>query len=241
MKWWHWLILELLILFGVTTWIYFFPDEVEANFAKGVFGFALIYFIETFRNAANDEKEVPKKRTSEEKNKMFKTELDWVSAYKKLEEDNEDLKQSLDWANEREKENTERITALEEENKKLKKRFSHDCSSCDAFGKHCPHKVNGDSYFYDCYLTVKDLEEENTELKKQQFSLRNERNTLLAQNEQHEKDLIDFNENLTKAKEIMQNLLDVANFYSMHRDKSALMDITSIYKAEQFLNNEVEK
>lgn len=104
MKWWHWLILELLILFGITTWIYFFPDEAEVNLAKGAFGFALIYFIETLRNAINDKKKVPKKGTGEEKDEMFKTELDWVSAYKKLEEDNEDLKQSLDWANEREKE-----------------------------------------------------------------------------------------------------------------------------------------
>lgn len=57
------------------------------------------------------------------------------------------------------------VTNLEEENKKLKKRFSHDCPSCVAFGKHCPHKVNGDPYFYDCYLTVKDLEKENAEAK----------------------------------------------------------------------------
>lgn len=53
------------------------------------------------------------------------------------------------------------------------------------------------------------LEKENAELKKQQFSLRNERNTFLAQNEQYEKDLIDFNENLTKAKEIIKDLLRV--------------------------------
>ena len=166
MKWWHWLILELLILFGITTWIYFFPDEAEVNLAKGAFGFALIYFTETLRNAINDKKKVPKKGTGEEKDKMFKTELDWVSAYKKLKEDNEDLKQSLDWANERESEDCKRIATLEEENKKLKKRCSHDCPSCVAFGKHCPHKVNGDPYFYDCYLTVKDLEKENAALER---------------------------------------------------------------------------
>lgn len=50
---------------------------------------------------------------------------------------------------------------------------------------------------------------ENAELKKQQFSLRNERNTFLAQNEQYEKDLIDFNENLTEAKDLIRNLLRV--------------------------------
>ena len=48
---------------------------------------------------------------------------------------------------------------------------------------------------------------ENAELKKQQFSLRNERNTFLAENEQYEKDLIDFNENLTKAKEIIKEIM----------------------------------
>lgn len=52
---------------------------------------------------------------------------------------------------------------------------------------------------------------ENAELKKQQFSLRNERNTFLAQNEQYEKDLIDFNENLTKAKEIIKKFSEFAN------------------------------
>lgn len=50
---------------------------------------------------------------------------------------------------------------------------------------------------------------ENAELKKQQFSLKNERNTFLAQNEQYEKDLIDFNENLTEAKDLIRNLLRV--------------------------------
>lgn len=46
MKWWHWLILELLIIFGVMAWIYFFPNEIEDNFAKGMIGFVLIYAIE---------------------------------------------------------------------------------------------------------------------------------------------------------------------------------------------------
>lgn len=52
------------------------------------------------------------------------------------------------------------------------------------------------------------LEKENTELKEQQFTLRNERNAFLAQNEQYEKDLMDINENLTKAKEILAKLLE---------------------------------
>jgi len=46
MKWWYWLILELLIIFGVIAWIYFFPSELECDFAKGMIGFVLIYTIE---------------------------------------------------------------------------------------------------------------------------------------------------------------------------------------------------
>ena len=45
MKWWYWLILELLIIFGVTAWVYFFPGEIEDDFAKGMIGFVLIYAI----------------------------------------------------------------------------------------------------------------------------------------------------------------------------------------------------
>ena len=29
MKWWYWLVLELLIIFGTIAWIYFFPSEFE--------------------------------------------------------------------------------------------------------------------------------------------------------------------------------------------------------------------
>ena len=46
MKWWYWLILELLIIFGVTAWIYFFPSEIEGDLAKGMIGFVLFYAIE---------------------------------------------------------------------------------------------------------------------------------------------------------------------------------------------------
>lgn len=46
MKWWYWLVLELLIIFGVLTWIYFFPSDFEYDFAKGLIGFVLIYTIE---------------------------------------------------------------------------------------------------------------------------------------------------------------------------------------------------
>ena len=50
MKWWHWLILELLIIFGVISWVYFFPSEIEGgDFGKGLIGFVLFYCIEETR------------------------------------------------------------------------------------------------------------------------------------------------------------------------------------------------
>jgi hypothetical protein len=58
MKWWYWLILELLIVFEVISWVYFFPSKIEGgNFAKGMIGFVLIYVIEVCRgiNRRNDE------------------------------------------------------------------------------------------------------------------------------------------------------------------------------------------
>jgi hypothetical protein len=54
MKWWHWLILELLVMFGVMTWIFFFPCELwEEDFAKGLAGFGLICAIEKTREIIN--------------------------------------------------------------------------------------------------------------------------------------------------------------------------------------------
>lgn len=49
MKWWHWLVLELLIIFGVISWIYFFPGEIEDDFAKSLIGFVLIYAVDKYR------------------------------------------------------------------------------------------------------------------------------------------------------------------------------------------------
>ena len=49
MKWWYWLVLELLIIFGVIAWIYFFPNDFEYDLGKGLFGFTLIYAIEKYR------------------------------------------------------------------------------------------------------------------------------------------------------------------------------------------------
>lgn len=82
---------------------------------------------------------------------------------------------------------------------------------------------------------IKDLKNKVAELKKQQFSLRNERNTFLAQNEQYEKDLIDFNENLTKAKELIKKM-------SYEYQRLCLIKKETLTEAEQFIkDSEVEK
>lgn len=84
---------------------------------------------------------------------------------------------------------------------------------------------------------VQELEKENAELKKQQFSLRNERNTFLAQNEQYEKDLIYFNENLTKAKELLKKLyLEIRGYMN---DQG--FDMNVINEVYDFIKCEVEK
>ncbi len=57
-----------------------------------------------------------------------------------------------------------------------KDKKKHNCSNCSAFGKHCPHKVNGDPYYYDCAMTVEDLEKENAELKAQIEKMQNCKN-----------------------------------------------------------------
>ena len=82
------------------------------------------------------------------------------------------------------------------------------------------------------------LYKENAELKKQQFSLRNERNTFLAQNEQYEQDLIDFNDKLANAKEIIREFMK----YEINEyDGSLEIHFEELKKqAEQFIS-EVEK
>jgi hypothetical protein len=72
-----------------------------------------------------------------------------------LEEINSDLKQSLDWANEREKENTERIVALEEANTVLERRIER--------AKRCMKKlmfiINSDPANYNCKGLMQDAED----------------------------------------------------------------------------------
>lgn len=73
----------------------------------------------------------------------------------KLKEDNADFKQSLDWANERKKENTERIVALEEANTVLERRIER--------AKRCMKKlmfiINSDPANYNCKGLMQDAED----------------------------------------------------------------------------------
>ena len=131
-----------------------------------------------------------------------------------------------------------RIAELEKENAELdcQKNRNKACYSCANATERCFRNEIGCPC--EKYKSYKD---ENAELKKQQFSLRNERNTFLAQNEQYEKDLINFNENLTKAKEILEDIIK----FQPYIDRDAMFLTIGndwkevIFKAEQFLN-EVE-
>lgn len=49
--------------------------------------------------------------------------------------------------------------------------MKHSCPDCPAFGKHCPHKVDGDPYYYNCQMTVDELEEIEAELRKDKEKL----------------------------------------------------------------------
>ena len=130
---------------------------------------------------------------------------------------------------------------IEELEQKLNK-YKHDCPNCSAFGKHCPHKVNGDPYTYDCYLTVADLEKENAELKESIKTLTiHDTNAVLSGlemkvlKESHRDRANKTQEQLTKAKKIIKTLLRLWNDVMTEETVKAL-----IAEAEQFLS-EVEK
>ena len=107
---------------------------------------------------------------------------------------------------------------------------------------------------YDLDNQIEKFKKENAELKadndarrfamamseKVERQLRNERNTFLAQNEQYEKDLIDFNEKLTKAKEIINRLKALYLSPVVTKDDIKLQD-EILAEVEQFINSEVEK
>lgn len=109
-----------------------------------------------------------------------------------------------------------------------KDKTKHNCSNCSAFGKHCPHKVNGDPYYYDCGMTVEELEKENAELKEK---------VNILDNCDRLGDMITeaYKEQLTKAKKIIGEFVDWANW----QGNSKCPSFKSIQdKAEQFLKEE---
>lgn len=90
----------------------------------------------------------------------------------------------------------EQMADLESKNAELKEKLEKETN----------HRIQNFNKAIEWKEKHRELKKENAELKEQQFTLRNERNTFLAQNEQYEKDLIDFNEQLTKAKEIIKEV-----------------------------------
>ena len=81
------------------------------------------------------------------------------------------------------------------------------------------------------------LEKENTELKEEmeakQVVLNDFKNRVETVTDRFNKKSL----RLTKSKEIMTELLSVAKFYNKY-SKGAVIDITPIHKAEQFLEEE---
>lgn len=162
--------------------------------------------------------------------KSLKVDDDEFDFFKNEASCKEEIKRLTDFIEPREK----RIAELEKESAELKEKISV-LLSC----KNCSENKGGwicvKEYENKCLAQkieyIKELKKENAQLKKQQFSLRNERNTFLAQNEQYEKDLINFNENLTKAKELLRKFLDA---------KSIEETCVAESEAEQFIS-EVEK
>ena len=50
MKWWYWLVLELLAIFGVMAWTYLTPSELlEEDCCKALLGYVVIFSIEKIR------------------------------------------------------------------------------------------------------------------------------------------------------------------------------------------------
>ena len=127
------------------------------------------------------------------------------------------------------------INTLQKKNAELSEklnRHKHDCPNCSAFGKHCPHRVNGDPYTYDCYLTVADLEKENAELKEYNKYLRRQRQGGIQKQYNKVAIIKQQDDQLTKAKEIIEKVA------KMYRYSPRVDEI--IEQAEQFLS-EVEK
>lgn len=142
------------------------------------------------------------------------------------------------------------INTLQKKNAELSEklnRHKHDCPNCSAFGKHCPHRVNGDPYTYDCYLTVADLEKENAELRKvaefqqsSNMSRHFENKKLIEESDKYRNMVFDKDKQLTKAKDHIKKLLDCLK-QDTNDPQTNYYVCQYMDKAEQFLNSEVEK
>lgn len=55
-KWWHFIILKLMVVFGTIAWIYFFSDEIEFDFARGLVGFGILWAITEIEKKKDMEK-----------------------------------------------------------------------------------------------------------------------------------------------------------------------------------------
>lgn len=121
--------------------------------------------------------------------------------------------------------------------------------------KNCPENKDGlicqKEYEGKCLAQkiqyIKELKEENAELRTKTTALENANRAMIKELDEMTsggvsvlENVVRSKEQLAKAKGIIKNLLDVAKFYNKHRDRGAIMDITPIYDAEQFLKEETE-
>ena len=55
-RWWHFIILKLMVVFGTMSWVYFFPDEIEFDFARGLVCFGILWAITEIEKKKDTEK-----------------------------------------------------------------------------------------------------------------------------------------------------------------------------------------
>lgn len=122
-----------------------------------------------------------------------------------LKEINADLKQSLDWANEREREDVKRITELEE-----KISILLSCKNCpeNKGGYICEKEYEGKCLSQKTQY-IKELQEENAELKDKLSNLASVAGVRLANWQKYEKENAKLKEQNNKAKELIRNIIRV--------------------------------
>ena len=54
-KWWHFIILKLIVVFVTMAWIYFFPTEIENDFARSLVGFGILWAIVEIKKKNKEE------------------------------------------------------------------------------------------------------------------------------------------------------------------------------------------